>query len=132
MGEIIKQTTSGTYTPTVTSLQGNTVTAGKFWYIRIGNIVQIGGTISALTDIMSDDEIFFNVPFVNLFSDTAQATGTYSVQRPSNSYASPDSLNLIAIYSQILTNTVTIAYQSSSPTTGIGFVFYINVFYTIQ
>ena len=132
MGEIIKQVSSGTYTPTVTSLQGNTVTAGKFWYIRIGDIVQTGGTITTLTDIMSFDEISFNVPFVTSFIDIDQAIGTYSLQRPHSAFTSPVSLEPTQIFSQPATNTITFDYISNSPTTGGGFTFYINVFYTIQ
>jgi len=131
MGEIIKQTTSGTYTPTVTSAQGNTVTAGQFWYIRNNNVVQIGGRISAGRDILPDDEISFNVPFVNLFADIDQATGIYSVQRPHTAYISPITLDYVQFFSQTNTNTVILQYVSSSPPNSV-IIFNINVFYTIQ
>ena len=130
MGEIIKQVSSGTYTPTVTSLQGNTVVAGQFWYIRNNNVVQIGGKISAGRDILPDDEISFNVPFVNLFADYDQATGVYSIQRPHSAYTSPIALDDVQLFSKAYTNNVTLQYASSSGISVI--IFSINVFYTIQ
>ena len=69
--------TYGTYTPTLTNtlnLDGST--ANQCFYLRIGTVVHVAGTLSANPTAAGDTQLGISIPVASAFTDALQLGGT--------------------------------------------------------
>lgn len=71
---------SGTYTPTLTSVTNvSSTTAALCQYIRVGNVVTVGGRFDITATLVGDTEIGISLPVASNFTTSEDCGGTASV-----------------------------------------------------